>query len=82
MDGIRIGELSAVTRLRMTSMVAKHCSENSVVYLFARLSGDDHDAVREAERGLWGTFITQQVSPTAHLTSLPTLVKKERTFGR
>lgn len=33
-DGIRIGELSAVTRLRMTSMVAKHCSENSVVFLF------------------------------------------------
>lgn len=64
-------------------MVAKHCSENSVVslYLFARLSGDDHDAVREAERGLRGTFITQQTSPTAHLTSLPTL-KKERTFGR
>lgn len=80
-DGIRIGELSAVTRLRMTSMVAKHCSENSVVSLFIctplwRCCGEGGPNVAFGEHSSLSKCLPQPTwHPRPHLS-------RKRTFGR
>lgn len=80
-DGIRIGELSAVTRLKMTSMVAKHCSENAVVFLF--ICTPLWRWPRRGERGrTWPPGSIHHSANVAHLTSPPTHVKKKIAFGR
>lgn len=81
-DGIRIGELSAVTRLRMTSMVAKHCSENSLVSIYLHASLEMTTAQWErlsVASGEHSSLSKRLPHPTWH--PCPHLSGK-RTFGR